>query len=122
MAYEKFILYKPRLLEETPNATVDKVGSNYIAKVLPVTPTQMSDEEANARRINLLLNYGAFESKFIDILTVTPGGQRVVFHVESMHIVKQMDGAFSKPIPTGIWRARLIDNSMTNDSHRTTVD
>ncbi|MCS7465749.1 hypothetical protein NZK35_03550 [Stieleria sp. ICT_E10.1] len=119
IAYEKFTRYKPRLLEGTPNATVDRAGSNYIAKVLPVTPTQMSDEEANARRIELLLNYGAFESKFIDIFTVTPSGQRNVFRVESMHMVKQMDGAFSKPIPTGIWRARLIDNTMTNDSHGT---
>lgn len=119
IAYEKFTGYKPRLLEGTPNATVDKVGSSYIAKVLPVTSSPMLDEEANARRIELLLNYGAFESKFIDVITVTASGQRNVFRVESMHVVKQMDGAFSKPIPTGIWRARLIDNTMTHDSHRT---
>ena len=119
IAYEKFTGYKPRLLEGTPNATVHKVGSHYIEKVLPVTPTPMSNEEANARRYELLLNYGAFESKFIDIITVTPGGQRHVFRVESMHMVKKMDGAFTKPIPTGIWRARLIDHTMTHDSHRT---
>ena len=72
IAYTKFAGYKPRLLEGTLSGTLDTVGSNDIAKVLPVTPTPMSDEEATAKRIERLLSYGAFENKLIDVITVTP--------------------------------------------------
>lgn len=103
--------YKPRTVQGKAKGNLRYTGSQYIAEVLPLAPTRMSDEEAVWRRFALLLSYGAFESKFIDIITVTPRGQQKIFRVEAMHMVKQMDGAFVKPRPTGIWRARLVDET-----------
>ena len=120
IAYEKFIGYKPRALQGKAKGNLQHIGPSVIVKVLPVAPTPISDEEAGKRRFDLLLNYGAFESTFIDIITVMPCGHQDVFRVESMHMVKQTDGAmFSKPKPSGIWRARLVDKNVAQGSQMT---
>lgn len=109
IAYDQLLGYRPQPLEAPAGNPVPFVPPTRIAEVHPSQRCLMSAEETALRRFELLLNYGAVESRFIDIITAAADGQRFITLVEAIHIGRHADDNWSTLTPTGHWRARIIN-------------
>lgn len=116
IAYDHFLGYVPQPLEVRANHRIQFASPTRIEKVFPSPLIPMSEELAAIRRFDLLLDYGAVESKFFDIITVADGGHRYITRVEAIHIGKHADDNWSKLTPTGTWQARIIRTPVAHKS------
>ena len=60
-------------------------------------------------RISLMLNYGALESRFVEIITSANDGTRFLSRIQVMQSGDWSQGS-QDPIATGIWHARFASN------------
>lgn len=112
IAYDQLLGYRPQPLEALAGTHMPFVPPIRIADVLTSQRCPLSAEETALSRFELLLNYGAVESRFIDIITATADGHRYITLVEAIHIGRHADDHWSKLTPTGQWRARIINTSV----------
>lgn len=119
IAYGTFLEYRPQPLQPLASNHAQCAAPTWIVEVFPSQRFALSEEVTAIRRFELLLNYGAVESRFVDIITATDSGRRYITRVEAIHIGEHADDNWSKLTPTGTWRARIIKTPVAQDSHIT---
>ncbi|MEZ6130371.1 MAG: hypothetical protein R3C59_16935 [Planctomycetaceae bacterium] len=112
-AYESLIHYEPvELNPSSPGSAIElKIKSASISSsAAPSADTSLKWDTApgfsNLERVDLMLTYGAFESKVVDVVARSRTGQEYLFRVQAMQYPKTWD--VHNPVPSGIWRGRLI--------------
>ena len=112
-AYESLIQYEPvQLNPSSPGSAVElKIKSASInSSAAPPADTSLKWDTApgfsNLGRVDLMLTYGAFESKVVDVIATSPTGQEYLFRVQAMQYPETWD--VHNPVPSGVWRGRLI--------------
>lgn len=77
------------------------------ASIRPDAP-QQPDSSWDQRGVSLFLDFGAFEAKMVEVIAQDAGGQEYQFLVEAMQYPKSMNDGLRNPVPSAIWRGRLI--------------
>ena len=113
VAYESLMHYEPvQLNPSSPSSAVElKIKSASInSSAAPSAYTSLKWDTAlgfsNLGHVDLMLTYGAFESKVVDVVARSRTGQEYLFRVQAMQYPKTWD--VHNPVPSGVWRGRLI--------------
>ena len=106
LAYQHFRSHAP--LRDDSRRIERILSSSRPARIESVSPPRKL-ESIGQDRFSLMLNYGASESVFVEIITSASNGTRFLSRIE---VLKSADWSrgIEKPIPTGSWRARFASN------------
>ena len=111
-AYASLLQSQPISMNTQSQSAVDVPDKLKITKVsvrLQPTKNRAVDRRTknDVRHFDLFVNFGALETRLVDVVTQAPGGHEYLFPVEVMHISDtQRYGR-----PSGIWQGRLTEVS-----------
>jgi hypothetical protein len=115
IAYRAFLKHTPELLDDPKRKNADSARPIRILRIMSVDQSDVSENDKEIKRLGLLWEFGAIETKCFDVITVADTGQHLRTRVEALHIGKFGDGGLLKLLPTGTWRARILHASPTTN-------